>query len=148
MKNLTINIVTGTRHANFRKKEEKDFLSEIFEEKLASAYVDGLSDTKKMTLEIKDQNELIGSALIEVNGGLLKIEGFVLKSNYRGQGIGTKALQKIESFAKKNGCHKMWLITNPKLKAVRLYKRMGWNIEAKLRKNIAKFDELLMCKFI
>lgn len=145
---VEISIIPGNKYSEFRKQEELKFLEETLGADVAEEYVQGFSEQEEMTLEIKDAGDLVGSARIEIGGGLFRIRAFILKEEYRGKGIGTKTMKKLEALAKEKGCHKMWLITNPNLRVVGLYTRLGWEVEALLKKNVAKQDELLMVKFI
>ncbi len=145
--NLKIGVVKGNIHGDFRQKLQIESLKRKFREK-SQRYYDGFKNKERMTLEIKNGEELIGSAGIEITGGIFRISSFMIKKEYRGRGIGTDALLKMEETARKIGCHKMWLITNPQLRVVNLYKRMGWGIETELKNNVAHQDELLMRKFL
>lgn len=145
---LDINIVNGKKDTAFRKKAQLDFLIESFGLEKGRKYFKGFSKKEAMTLEILDGKKLVGSAGIEITDGLFEIKSFIIDKAFRGKNLGTQALRKMESAAWKKGCHKMFLITNPKLRAVDLYKRLGWKVECMLKRNVAGMDEVLMCKYV
>lgn len=85
---------------------------------------------------------------------IANVYGFYVKENYRYRGVGNKLIKSALSLIKKNkDIIKIGLTVNPKQKAaVRLYKKFGFKVVGKLRKDLlvnSKFyDELVMEKFI
>lgn len=145
---FNIDIIKGRKLVKFRETVQlNQIINQLGKEK-GLAYFKGFKKPKQSTLEIKSAGKLIGSAALQIYGRVLMIEAFILKRDYRGMGIGTSALSTIENYAKKSGCHKMQLITNPKLRVVNLYARHGWKKEATLKNNIVNLDEIIMYKFL
>lgn len=67
---------------------------------------------------------------VRVKKGELYIGGIAVHSNYRGQGIGTKLIERVEEYGLKNGYNHLTLEvvdTNPK--AHKLYQRLGFKDE-------------------
>ncbi|MBI3573447.1 GNAT family N-acetyltransferase [Candidatus Kaiserbacteria bacterium] len=54
------------------------------------------------------------------------IERFNLKTRFRGQGFGTRALEFVEAKAKESGCSRLELAVYASNPALRLYKRFGF----------------------
>lgn len=54
------------------------------------------------------------------------IDEFVVDSKYRGRGIGTSLLEKVEKIAEKKGVNHLQLISNTKSKAFNLYLNKGY----------------------
>jgi ribosomal protein S18 acetylase RimI-like enzyme len=99
-------------------------------------------------LTARDGEKLLGIAKIYHEGGVMWLEEFLVFEPYRGQGIGTKLLQNVVEEAKAHGCHKIILETDERLRAVDLYKKFGFEIEATLKNHYAKRGAILMSKFI
>jgi GNAT superfamily N-acetyltransferase len=57
----------------------------------------------------------------------LYVRGVAVVPSMRGRGIGEAVLNEVESFARQNGCARMFLTTTPFLtSAIRLYERFGF----------------------
>ena len=55
------------------------------------------------------------------------VEDFVVKQEYRGQGIGTRLMQSAEEYARELNCSYVMLLTDrDRDKAQRLYRRLGY----------------------
>src|SRR3989338_10474216 len=86
---------------------------------------------------VLDGDKLVGCSKINIYGGICKISQIIIKENYRNRGIGGKLLKAIETFAKKNKCHKTQLFTSRlNGKALEFYLRNGYNIKCELKDDI------------
>ena len=75
-----------------------------------------------------DGEEPIGSILLrEMSSSVVELEGFYVKHQYQGQGIGRKLLQRALAEARKAGYERVILTTNKNLTAaIKMYRSFGW----------------------
>lgn len=64
--------------------------------------------------------------IIEANVAL--IEGVIVDSEFRGNGVGRQLVIEAENFSKKNKCNKVWLETDEDWDAAKFYKKIGYKI--------------------
>jgi len=70
---------------------------------------------------------IVGTASAVSRGKALYIRGMAILPTARGQGIGEALLEHIESFAREQGCERLFLSTTPFLtRAIRLYEHFGF----------------------
>ena len=79
---------------------------------------------------VEDKGKIIGCVGLEDEGeNIGKLRRLYIHKNYRKNGLGTKLLKKIESFALKNKFNKIILSTNKKLDGtIKFYQKHGFNI--------------------
>lgn len=95
-----------------------------------------------------DSGELLGFVTLSTEGGVVWIEECLVFEKNRKQGIGTKLLTNLLEEAKRLNCHKIILETNENLAAMNLYKKFGFNVEARLKDHYAHLEHVLMSLFI
>lgn len=83
---------------------------------------------KSKILTIKINEEIAGFIVYTIfkDRSTMFIEHFHLKSLFRGQGVGTRTLQFVETLAKKLECTKLELEVYASNPALRLYTRFGF----------------------
>lgn len=74
------------------------------------------------------EDRVVGTASAVLKGGKgLYVRGVAVVPLVRGQGIAESLMNEVESFARQNGCGRMFLTTTPFLTAaIRLYERLGF----------------------
>jgi GNAT superfamily N-acetyltransferase len=94
-------------------------------------------------------SEVIGTANIKFLGNVAYLERLMVAKTQRGKGIGSALMEKYEKLACKKGCHKLrvktaeWMGQN-----VSFYKKHGFKVEAKLKKDYHNKDWVILSKFI
>ena len=88
---------------------------------------------------VNNQDEIVGYATYFFSyftwtGKSLYMDDLYVKESYRGSGIGTLLINKVISFANKNGCHKLrWQVSDWNAPAISFYKSLGAVIDAQER---------------
>lgn len=74
------------------------------------------------------ENRVAGTASAVLKGEKgLYVRGVAVVPSVRGQGIAESLMNQVESFARQNGCRRLFLTTTPFLTAaIRLYERLGF----------------------
>jgi GNAT superfamily N-acetyltransferase len=91
-------------------------------------------DKKGYTLAAYEGRKLVGFANLDLGGGAAYLQNLLVSKTAREKGIGKLLLEKSEAFAKKKGCHIVYLKTSEKhTEAMRLYKKQGYRMAGKLR---------------
>lgn len=92
-------------------------------------------DWKERELHIvaRDGKAVVGYAGLWMAGGVCILEELIVHDKHRGKGIGRYLIKRVEQVARKQGCHKIRLETDDRLKpAIALYKSAGFIKEASL----------------
>lgn len=72
-------------------------------------------------------DEIIGTVSSILTLGGLYMRGMAVHPKMRGKNIGRQLLEKVESYAKTQACHRVYLSTTPYLEsAIRLYQNFGF----------------------
>jgi ribosomal protein S18 acetylase RimI-like enzyme len=92
-----------------------------------------LTDEKSVILTARDNGQVVGMVTVQIvistaEGGKSAIlEDMVVKSEYRGNGIGASLLQEAEEWAQKSGALRIQLLADTKNEpALSFYSRNGW----------------------
>jgi len=89
-------------------KTVKEFMVQEFAE-------DNLEKTglksKKYCIGVQYNNEIIGASKGKIFDAALYISEFIIKKRFRKKGAGSKLIENIETYAKKNNCTKIWVDT-------------------------------------
>jgi GNAT superfamily N-acetyltransferase len=86
-----------------------------------------------------DKHEIVGYAThffayFTWSGKALYMDDLYVKLDYRGSGVGTLLINKVITFAKNSGCHKLrWQVSDWNAPAIRFYKSLGAVIDAQER---------------
>ncbi|MFQ6128016.1 MAG: GNAT family N-acetyltransferase [Thermoplasmata archaeon] len=98
----------------------------------------------------KEKGRIVGLALGRIIGktGLANLGWICVAPKSRRRGIGDSILERLEEYARSEGCHKIFLNTLPCLTdAVRLYFKRGWIPECNLKRHWWKVDFIVMSKW-
>ena len=72
-------------------------------------------------------NEIVGTVAAVPKGRSVYIRSMAIPPNARGRGLGTRLLDRVERFARRQGAVRLFLSTTPSLDdAIRLYERAGF----------------------
>jgi GNAT superfamily N-acetyltransferase len=109
-------------------------------------YFDGSNKTRKY-LVAKSDAGILGVCYLDVTYidlQCIRLGSAMVKTQYRGIGIGTKAIQVIIGYAKENKVRKIWFWTQQELSgAIRLYENRGFIAEGKQINQFCNKDALL-----
>ncbi|MEM6997963.1 MAG: GNAT family N-acetyltransferase [Patescibacteria group bacterium] len=108
---------------------------------------DGLEEAPTFIVARED-DELAGVLYVVFEFGVARIKEIMVNPNYRNKGIGKQLLDKVEEIASEYKCHKLWLETTETGNSIRLYKRCGYEIEARLKKHFFQADFVIMSKWL
>jgi len=139
MKIVVIN--TPTSWTDFEKQEwpevDKDH------------YGKALDWSKKLFLiEGLEKDKMVGALRMEIEVGVAYVNAIIVSKNKRGKGIGMALMEKAEEIARKNGAHKIHLITGKTWGTVVFYKRLGYKVAAQLPNHHFHVDFVDMTKFL
>jgi ribosomal protein S18 acetylase RimI-like enzyme len=110
-----------------------------------------LNRKRTLTLVAMEGNQIVGY-LTAVYPKFKKLRGnayiaLAVKSSHRGKGIGTKLMRESEKHAKTKNIRRMELeVFGKNVKAIDLYKRLGYEIEGRRRnavENTNGFDDIV-----
>lgn len=77
------------------------------------------------------EKKLIGYAKVDIRGGLAEVRDLLIHDKFTGKGIGSKAIDYIEKWARKNKCRKVVIKTASRFtKTVNFYKKHNYRIDA------------------
>lgn len=104
------------------------------EEQAKKIYNEMLKDDKYLVLVAKEKGKIVGSALavccmlLGYEGrNFLVIEDVIVKSEFRGLGIGSKLMKSIDEFAMKSNCGYSILVSKAYMKkAHEFYENLGF----------------------
>jgi len=95
------------------------------------------------------KNKVVGSIEVSIWGGVVCIDNLIVAGKFRGKGIATLLLKKIEDLALKKKCHKLTLRTSEDHKeAISLYKKLGFKIDAIIKEDKFHRDWYYLAKKI
>lgn len=113
-------------------------------------YLENLEKEDTLNLVADLKGEIIGviRATINERGGLSFLGWTCIHPSHQGNGYGEKMVRLVLDHCKNQDCHKISLHTLPMLKpAISLYKKLGFEQEAILKKHYWKMDFILMSKW-
>jgi len=87
---------------------------------------------KKFRFKAVENGEIVGTVSGKYESGVVYISSLITHEDYRGQGIGTMLVQKVQEFGKKNGAHLMWLNTGKEWSENSFYQKLGFKLIADL----------------
>ncbi len=103
---------------------------------------------KKLFFKAVDKQEIVGTLNGDFRAGVMYISQLIVSHDKRGLGIGKKLMHEAERIAKKNKLHLIYLKTGVDWKAVKFYKSLGFNPEAKIKHFYSNKDFWIMTKEI
>lgn len=83
---------------------------------------------KKFRFKAVENNKLVGMIEGKYEPGVITISTLITVENARGKGVGTTLVKKVEEYGKKNGAHKIWLITGKEWSENIFYQKLGFNL--------------------
>jgi len=95
-----------------------------------------------------EDGEITGILDLMTEANLAFVEGLLIGSKFRKQGIGSKLMKQAEDFAKKNKCTKVYLETNEDWEAVEFYKKLGYEVTGKHEDHALGQRSLIFTKFL
>ncbi|WP_079911695.1 GNAT family N-acetyltransferase [Paenibacillus sp. 32352] len=106
-----------------------------------------MEKTKDVVLVYEENNQVIGyihGSPYELlfSESLVNVLGFVVKEEYRKQGIGSMLIEQLEQWAEKNGFFGIKLLSHPsRVQAHRIYERRGYVFTKDQKNYIKKFHQ-------
>lgn len=109
-------------------------------------YFDGTNNSRIYVIA-KCDGQIVGACYIDLSfAGLsnIRLGDMIVNKDYQGQGIGQAIVEKVIAYAKEKNIKKVWLYTQEELtNAIKLYQKMGFVLEGKLKKHFVNKDCLL-----
>lgn len=99
-------------------------------------------------LEAYEGKEIVGSLTFKLEEGVGYVSTIIVAKNARGQGIGKKMMEQVESIALEKKAHKVFLFTGKGWGAVEFYESLGYVVTVELPNFYHKKDFLLMSKLL
>lgn len=110
-------------------------------------YFDNSTNTRKYFIASNEKNISTGACYIDtsfISLGVIRLGDIIVKEKYRNNGVGSKLIEEIIKFAKKNKVNKIWLWTPEKLTpAIEFYKKRGFVQEGIQKNQFCNKDALL-----
>jgi len=110
-------------------------------------YFDGSNKTRKYLIATVANRIPVGACYMDISFLSLRnirLGDMIVKNKYRKQGIGSRLVDTVVSFAQQNQCAKVWLWTQKELHdAIRLYEKKGFILEGTIQKQFCNQDALL-----
>ena len=79
------------------------------------------------------QKELVAYVTCQVGRGVCYIETLLVAEEHRQSGLGAALVEKVEAYAREQGCHKIWLKTSEAhAEAVQFWSARGYDRAVKL----------------
>ena len=88
----------------------------------------GLLEYKTIAFTARRDGKLIGIATVIIKWGQLHIKTVIIDSEYRKQGIGSKLIEKLLVYGKRNSCTIAYVETSS-FQAPEFYKKLGFVVE-------------------
>lgn len=121
----------------WEKSDKKHFGTTDFEWKERNTYI-----------RAQEGNKILGIIHLKTVGGVGEIVSFIVGFDYHRKGVGTKLMRAAEALAKKQNCHKIFLVTGDGWEAEKFYQKMGFKQIAKLPNHYLKRDFVEFTKFL
>ena len=129
----------------FQEKEWKKADQAVY----GTAYGYHIWSQEGVYITVKKNKDFAGFAFLEYEGGVVWLAELLVFEKFRGHGIGKELMERVIAHAKKLKCHKIILETNVEREAaMKLYKKYGFKLEARLPNHYANRESILFSKFI
>ena len=102
----------------------------------------------EFTLIAKDEDEIVGYITAICDSGVAQIEPLMVKTELKGNGVGSALLKSAEEKVKAEGVHKVWLETGSDWQAKRFYEKHGYQVRTVLPNHIGGKEFVLMDKML
>lgn len=103
---------------------------------------------KDFIFKATENGNIVGTIKGNHEGGVINITYLIVAHDKKGQGIGKLLTQKVESFGKNLGAHKVFLMTGKGWEAEKFYQKMGYKKLVILPKHNFNKDFVIYEKFI
>lgn len=114
-----------------------------------ASYKNHIWSQEGLYITVKEGKQFAGFAFLEYEGGVIWLAELLVFEKFRGQGTGNKLMEHVIEKAKKMKCHKIILETNVEREvAMKLYKKFGFKLEARLPNHYANRESVLLSKFL
>lgn len=133
------------------KEVVKDFLDhewETFDLEHFGGHTSEIWAEQIYTLAAYEGEEVVGAAVFQIEGGVGKLEEFIVGAGHRNRGVGGLLLTRFEEICRQEGCHKLRLITLLDSSAQHFYENHGYQQEAVSRRDFQGRDWAVMVKFL
>lgn len=149
-----IELSKTVREKTWEKYEMEVYSRKLLEEELVlysyETFLKFIGDENRYGLVAEDNGKIVGLAIGRFDqGGVSDLSWICTSLEEQGKGIGQELINKVVTYSKEKGCHKLFAYTTPYLiPAVSLYLSAGFVPEAYLRKHWHKLDFLIMSKWL
>lgn len=150
----SIKLSKTVREKTWEKFEKEVYPRKLLDEELKlysyDTFLRFIGDENKYGFVAIENEKIVGLAIGKLDtGGLSDLSWICIAIEEQGKGIGKELINKIVSYSKEKGCHKLFAYTTPNLvSAVALYLSSGFVPEAYLRKHWHKIDFLIMSRWL
>ncbi|MDP3854663.1 GNAT family N-acetyltransferase [Phenylobacterium sp.] len=108
--------------------ERDGYFDRLYAEEDRNARPVDLEEKALVFIAIRNADELVGCGALVVRSGFGELKRFYLRAEFRGQGLGRRLVQVIETEARRHGCPKLMLETGAlQPDAIALYRGQGFN---------------------
>jgi GNAT superfamily N-acetyltransferase len=139
------------RIADATRSDIDVFMRREWEAENADRFVEAAApvgwDWREYCLAAYDADEIVGTAIFRVRGGVAHLKNVISSRLRRSQGIGGALLDEFVRRTREMGCHKLTLVTYHDDQSMRFYQRHGFVVEAILRNDAHHVDRCQMVLF-
>ena len=104
-------------------------------------------EPRRHCLAAYEDEELVGSAVYRIRGGVAHLGNLIIAHLQRGRGIGGALVDEFIRRAEEAGCHKLTLTTDRDQRAVRFYGQHGFTVEAVFHNDAYHLERCQMALF-
>ncbi len=150
----SIELSRTVRGKTWEKYEKEVYPRKLLEEELKlysyDTFLRFIGDERKYGFVAVENEKIDGLAIGRLEqGGISDLSWICTALEAQGKGIGKELINKIVSYSKEKGCHKLFAYTTPYLvSTVSFYLASGFVPEAYLRKHWYKMDFLIMSRWL
>jgi len=83
---------------------------------------------KKYRFKATENGKIVGTVSGKLESGVVYISALITAEKYRGRGIGSLLIQKVEEFGKQNNAHQIWLFTGENWSENVFYQKLGFKL--------------------
>ncbi len=105
-------------------------------------------EVESMLVALDDDGGIMGYIKTRTEMGTAEIESLIVGQSFRKQGVAASLVAKAEEVCKSLNIHKIWLETGVDWEARDLYKKLGYEEVATLKKHYGHKDFVLMEKIL
>ena len=105
-------------------------------------------NTKNFFLKATFGKEIVGSMHLKTEGGIGEIPSLIVSNKRVRQGIGKALIKKAEEITRKEGGHKLFLLTGKYWDALKFYKSLGFIESGDLKDFYLHTDFVVLVKYI